>query len=151
MSPLLVDSHLKSQKTCGILCTLISGVVLLAFPPDISPVFLSHYPISLTEYLYLSALPQNFLFPWLEMMCHLMLSRKMRNPKISVCVTYFPEPQHIRMILNWDGRFRLDIRRKFFTQRVVWNTLEQSAQRGCDVPSLKAFKARLDRILSSLI
>ena len=41
------------------------------------------------------------------------------------------------------GRFRLDIRRKFFTQRVVThrNRLPKEA---VDAPSLEAFKARLD-------
>ena len=41
------------------------------------------------------------------------------------------------------GRFRLDIRRNFFTQRVVthWNRLPKEI---VDAPSLKAFKARLD-------
>ena len=48
------------------------------------------------------------------------------------------------------GRFRLDIRRKFFTQRVVsyWNRLPREA---VDVPSLEAFKARLDVALGSLV
>ena len=32
------------------------------------------------------------------------------------------------------GRFRLDIRRKFFTQRVGGDTLEQVAQGGCGCP-----------------
>jgi len=38
------------------------------------------------------------------------------------------------------GRFRLDTRRKFFTQRVE----------AADAPSLEAFKARLDVALGSL-
>jgi len=48
------------------------------------------------------------------------------------------------------GRFRLDIRRKFFTQRVVtcWNRLPREA---VDAPSLEAFKARLDVALGSLV
>ena len=47
------------------------------------------------------------------------------------------------------GRFRLDIRRTFFTQRVVthWNRLPKEA---VDAPSLEAFKARLDVALGSL-
>ena len=47
------------------------------------------------------------------------------------------------------GRFRLEIRRKFFTQRVVthWNRLPKEA---VDAPSLEAFKARLDVALGSL-
>ena len=48
------------------------------------------------------------------------------------------------------GRFRLDIRRKFFTQRVVkhWNRLPRES---VDAPSLEAFKARLDVTLGSLV
>ena len=48
------------------------------------------------------------------------------------------------------GRFRLDIRSKFFTQRVVthWNRLPKEV---VDAPSLEAFKARLDVALSSLV
>ena len=47
------------------------------------------------------------------------------------------------------GRFRLDIRRQFFPQRVVtqWNRLPKEA---VDAPSLQAFKARLDVALGSL-
>ena len=47
-------------------------------------------------------------------------------------------------------RFRLDIRRKFFTQRVVahWNGLPNEA---VDSPSLEAFKTRLDVALGSLV
>ena len=48
------------------------------------------------------------------------------------------------------GRFRLDIRRNFFTQRVVmhWNRLPKEV---VDTPSLEAFKARLDVALGSLV
>ena len=47
------------------------------------------------------------------------------------------------------GRSRLDIRRKFFTQRVVthWNRLPKEAVDG----GLEAFKARLDVALGSLV
>ncbi|KFW63615.1 hypothetical protein AS28_05341, partial [Pygoscelis adeliae] len=49
-----------------------------------------------------------------------------------------------------DGRFRLDIRKKFFIMRVVrpWNRLPGEF---VDTPSLKVFKARLDGALSNLI
>ncbi|KFZ57840.1 hypothetical protein N338_05247, partial [Podiceps cristatus] len=49
-----------------------------------------------------------------------------------------------------EGRFRLDIRKKFFTMRVVrhWHRLPREA---VDAPSLEVFKARLDRALSSLV
>ncbi|KFO82793.1 hypothetical protein N303_15258, partial [Cuculus canorus] len=48
------------------------------------------------------------------------------------------------------GRFRLDIRRKFFTRGVVrhWN---RSPREVVDAPSMEAFKARLDGALGSLI
>ena len=48
------------------------------------------------------------------------------------------------------GRFRLDIRRNFFTQRVVmhWNRLPKEV---VDAPSLEAFKARLDVALGNLV
>ncbi|KFP12566.1 hypothetical protein Z169_14871, partial [Egretta garzetta] len=48
------------------------------------------------------------------------------------------------------GRFRLDIRKKFFTMRVVkhWNRLPRDI---VEAPSLEAFKARLDGALSNLI
>jgi len=49
-----------------------------------------------------------------------------------------------------EGRFRLDIRKKFFTMRVVkhWNSLPREAM---DAPSLAVFKARLDGALSYLV
>ncbi|KFR02278.1 hypothetical protein Y956_14343, partial [Nipponia nippon] len=48
------------------------------------------------------------------------------------------------------GRFRLDIRKKFFTMRVVkhWNVLPREV---VDAPSLETLKARLDGALSNLI
>ncbi|KFO78654.1 hypothetical protein N303_04544, partial [Cuculus canorus] len=48
------------------------------------------------------------------------------------------------------GRFRLDIRRNFFTMRVVrhWHRLPREA---VDAPSPEVFKARLDGALGSLI
>ncbi|KFQ86025.1 hypothetical protein N337_01946, partial [Phoenicopterus ruber ruber] len=49
-----------------------------------------------------------------------------------------------------EGRFRLDIRKKFFTMRVVkhWNRLPGEV---VDAPSLEKFKLRLDRALGNLI
>ncbi|KFZ64710.1 hypothetical protein N321_06360, partial [Antrostomus carolinensis] len=49
-----------------------------------------------------------------------------------------------------EGRFRLDIRKKFFTVRVVrhWNRLPKE---GVDAPSLGVFQARLDEALSNLV
>ena len=48
------------------------------------------------------------------------------------------------------GRLRLDIRKKIFTQRVVtyWNRLPKKV---VVAPSLEAFKARLDVALGSLV
>ncbi|KFR15975.1 hypothetical protein N306_11347, partial [Opisthocomus hoazin] len=49
-----------------------------------------------------------------------------------------------------EGRFRLDIRMKFFTTRVVkhWNKLPREA---VEAPCLVTFKARLDGVLSSQV
>ena len=49
-----------------------------------------------------------------------------------------------------EGRCRLDIRKKFFTVRVVrhWHRLPREA---VAAPSLAVFKARLDGALSNLI
>ena len=49
-----------------------------------------------------------------------------------------------------EWRSRLDIRKKFFTWRMVthWNRLPKEA---VDTPSLEAFKARLDVALGSLV
>ena len=48
------------------------------------------------------------------------------------------------------GRFRLDVRRKFFTSRVMmhWNRLPKEV---VDAPSLDAFKVSLDVMLDSLV
>ncbi|KFR05196.1 hypothetical protein Y956_02409, partial [Nipponia nippon] len=49
-----------------------------------------------------------------------------------------------------EGRFRLDMRKKFFTMRVVrhWNRLPREA---VDAPCLEVFKARPDEALSNLV
>ncbi|KFR08442.1 hypothetical protein N306_09167, partial [Opisthocomus hoazin] len=49
-----------------------------------------------------------------------------------------------------EGRFRLDIRKKFFTMRVVkhWNRLPGEA---VAAPSMAVFKPRLDGALSNLV
>ena len=49
-----------------------------------------------------------------------------------------------------EGRFRLDIRKKFFTTRVVrhWHRLPREA---VAAPSLAVFKARLDGALRNLV
>ena len=49
-----------------------------------------------------------------------------------------------------EDRFRLDIRKKFFTVMVVrhWHRFPREV---VDAPSLKGFKARLDGALSNLV
>ncbi|KFZ58381.1 hypothetical protein N338_12838, partial [Podiceps cristatus] len=48
-----------------------------------------------------------------------------------------------------EGRYRLDIRKKFFTTQVVrhWNRLPRET---VDAPSLDTFKARLDGALGNM-
>ena len=48
------------------------------------------------------------------------------------------------------SRFRLDIRRKFFTQKVVthWNRLPKEV---VHAPFMEAFRARLEVVLGSLV
>jgi len=49
-----------------------------------------------------------------------------------------------------EGRFRLGIRKTFFTMRVMrhWHRLPREV---VDAPSLEVFKVRLDRALSNLV
>ncbi|KFW79072.1 hypothetical protein N305_02261, partial [Manacus vitellinus] len=49
-----------------------------------------------------------------------------------------------------EGRLKLDVRRTFFTVKVVrhWNRLPSEV---VDAPSLEVFKARLDGALSNLV
>ena len=49
-----------------------------------------------------------------------------------------------------EGRFRLDVRGKFFAKRVVrcWYRLHREVM---DTPSLEVFKLRMDGVLCSLV
>jgi len=49
-----------------------------------------------------------------------------------------------------EGRFRLDIRKKFFVMRAIkhWNRLPRKV---VDAPFLETFKVRLDRALGKVI
>jgi len=49
-----------------------------------------------------------------------------------------------------EGRFRLDVRKKYFVNRVVkhWTVLPREV---ADAPSLEIFRVRLHRALSNLI
>jgi len=54
------------------------------------------------------------------------------------------------MALNWEGRIRLDLRKKFLAVRVVkhWNRFPRAV---VEAPSLETLKARLDGALSNLV
>jgi len=58
-------------------------------------------------------------------------------------------PERLQAANTKEGRFRLDVRKKFFTTRVVrpWPRLPREA---VAAPSLAGFKARLDGALSTL-
>ena len=49
-----------------------------------------------------------------------------------------------------EGRFRLDVRGKFFTRRVV-RCCNRLPREVVDAPSLEVFKARLDGALGNLV
>ena len=49
-----------------------------------------------------------------------------------------------------EDRFRSDIRKKFFTVRMMWHW-HRLPREAVATPSLEVFKARLDRALSNLV
>ncbi|KFZ56588.1 hypothetical protein N321_13604, partial [Antrostomus carolinensis] len=50
-----------------------------------------------------------------------------------------------------EGRFRLDIRKKFFTMQLVRHWQQRFPREAVDAPSLEVFKVRLDEALSNLV
>ncbi|KFQ04679.1 hypothetical protein N329_03458, partial [Haliaeetus albicilla] len=50
----------------------------------------------------------------------------------------------------WQGRFRLDIRRNFFTKSIVrhWNRLPREV---VEPPSLEVFKKHVDKALQDMV
>ena len=66
---------------------------------------------------------------------------------------YFVPPKNFSLIYGFkhkQGKFRLDITKKFFILGVVrhWNRLPKDV---VNAPSLAVFKARLDRALSDMV
>ena len=72
--------------------------------------------------------------------------------EVPISSPWDPVPRHVGMAQSCDhqGRFSLDIRKHFFTKRVVkhWNRLPREA---VDVPSLSVFKRHLDNALNNML